>query len=280
MVLQGIIIQFLELMIKDVIPLFIFSFGVILVIFLIKFFLYPLKNKRRTRNKITREYIAQKFDDLMGLRAILIMDRDSGILLYSYIMETDDNFKINNPEFISGVLHAMQSLGKEMGFRDQEFYRLQYGDYFITSKLGHHCQAVIVSRNEPSSIIEDNILILIRAFEKKFFNKFYEKKNYFEMSEFKGAREIIREIFDLFFIEGLNLIYDENYSEDLSDLEKIILNQAKKLFDDDKSIVLKKLFINMYGNNVSRIIDRYCREEIIYTMYTLFKSNYFAYFNE
>lgn len=250
------------------------------IIAIIKYVYFPRKHGEKGSRKETMDYIARKFDDLMGLRAIIIISKESGILLYSYIIESGDQVILKNPEFISGVLHALRSLGTEMGFSGHEFNRIQYGDYSILSNTSHHAQAVIISRTAPSSILEDNLLILGKAIDKKFFGTFIERKNYYETNEFSDTISLIREIFDTFFIEGLNLLYNPEQCDQLERLSRIILDEARKQYNHDDAVVLKKLFINMYGNNVNGIQEKYKREEIIHQMYKLFKDNYFSYFTE
>ncbi|MHA1682212.1 MAG: hypothetical protein ACTSUE_14845, partial [Promethearchaeota archaeon] len=234
------------------------------IIYFIRQLSHKGQDGKQGKKKMTRQYITRKFDDLLGIRAIFVISKDSGILLYSYIAHGDEEIDLTNPEFTSGVLHALRSLGKEMGFKNQEFSRLQFGEYYIVSNsAGHHTQAVVVSRTEPSSITEDNLLLLGKAIDKKFFGNFIEKKPYYEMSEFSGAIDLIREIFDTFFIEGLNLLYDPSKTGQLSRLSKIILDHALMQYKKDNSVVLKKLFISLYGNNESNIQKKYRKEDVI-----------------
>ncbi len=247
---------------------------------IVRFFYYPKKETSRYSSRVTSEYLATKFDDLLAIRAILAIHKNSGSLLYSYTIESDDNFRIKSPEFVSGVLHALRAIGKEIGFQDQHFNKIVYGDYHIASDEGEFCQVVVVSRSEPSSVIQDNILLLIKAMEKKFAPKFKEAKRYIDSSDFDTTIELIREYFDTFFIEGLNMHYDPSAmkGDEVSHLGSVLLKEASKQYKRDNTIVLKKLFIDAYGSNIEGI-QKYKREEVIKEMYDLFKQNYFSFYN-
>jgi len=170
-----------------------------------RFWIYP--RKKRIVKKQTTEYLTEKFDDLMALRAILIARKDSGVLLYSYIVENEDNVAVKSPDFLTGVVHAIQNIGKEMGFKEQ-FSRLVYGDYHIIASPGQYCTVILVSRTEPSSVIEDNMLLLVRSFEKKFSPKLREDIGYVNSADYENAVNIIREMFDTSYIENLDLLYN------------------------------------------------------------------------
>ncbi|MFX0100912.1 MAG: hypothetical protein ACFFCS_15155 [Candidatus Hodarchaeota archaeon] len=256
-------------------------FAAVTIILLIVRYIYYPRNDRK-KKKLAKDYIASKFDDLVSLRAILCIDRNSGILLYSFIPGADDEgFKLKSPEFTSSVLHTFKALGSDMGFKNQNFTRMQFENYSIVSKMGHHCQVVVVSRTEPSTVMEDNLLLFCKGFEKKYFNKFYENKSVIRTDEFIDAIDLVRECFDTFFIESLDLLYDPSFmdEEDVSPLSKIILREAKLQNEKDHTVVLKKLFIHMYGNNIDDIQQKYKKEEILFEIFQLFKHNYFKYYN-
>lgn len=249
------------------------------IILIVKFLYYPKRTRQKKR--LAKDYIASKFEDLLSLRAILCIDRESGILLYSFVTGAeDDGFKLRSPEFTSSVLHTFKALGSDMGFKNQDFTRMQFENYSIISKMGHHCQVVVVSRTEPSSVMEDNMLLFCKGFEKKYFNKFYQNKHVIRTDEFIDAIDLVRECFDTFFIESMNLLYDPGLMDqsDLLPLGKIILDEADRQHESDQTIVLKKLFITLYGNNVGDIQEKYKKEEVIYEMFQLFKQNYFTYY--
>ncbi|MHA1369406.1 MAG: hypothetical protein ACTSWN_16140 [Promethearchaeota archaeon] len=270
-------------MTQDTILILIIFACFILGIFIVRYLVLRSKGNLGNKKTITKEYIEKKFFDMISLRAILVIKKDSGILLYSYIVESDDDsFKLKNPEFISAVLNAMRSLGRDMGFKGQEFCRLQFGDYYIVSNYGHHCQAVLVSRSEPSSIMEDNLFFFVKSFEKKFFGVFLEKKSFIKIDDFKSAIDLVREVFDTYFIEGINLLYDPKLcaKASISPLGKIILDRALDFFNKNKVLILKQLFIDLFGEDDSEIKKKYTRKDVLYEMYKLYENNYFTYFNE
>ena len=252
----------------------------IIVIILVKFLLYPRKNKKKIMKKMTKEYISRKFDDLVALRVILVINKDSGILIYSYIVEGDDDIRIKSPEFISGALHAIRNIGQEMGFSvSQEFNRLVYGDYNILSNSGKYCQVILISRAPPSSIMEDNIRVLINTIEKKYSLKLSEDTRIIEMSDYQGILPLVRDIFDTFFIEGLNLLYDEEKTnEEVSTLGKLLLNEAAKIYEKKHTVVMKNLFIETYGRNAVNMQEKYSREDVLGELFDLFEKNYFTFF--
>ncbi len=251
-----------------------------LILLITRFWVYPRKKKIVKRQ--TREYLTEKFDDLMALRAILVARKDSGVLLYSYVVENEDNVAVNSPDFLSGVVHAIQNIGKEMGFKEQ-FSRLVYGNYHIIAIPGLYSTVILVSRTEPSSVIEDNMLLLVRSFEKKFSPKLRETVGYVNCADYDGTMGIIREVFDTFYIENMNLLYDPlaMKSDDTTKLGKTILDQALAQFKKNNSICLKNLFIDMVGSSSeSELQKKYSKDEIVQEMYELFKANYFTFFNE
>jgi hypothetical protein len=247
------------------------------LILITRFWLYP--RKTRIVKRQTKEYLTEKFNDLMALRAILVARKDSGILLYSYIVENEDNVAVKSPDFLTGVVHAIQNLGKEMGFKEQ-FSRLVYGEYHIIAIPGQYTTVILVSRTEPSSVIEDNMLLLVRSFEKKYSPKLRENIGYVNSADYMSAIDIIRDMFDTFYIENLNLLYDPlaMKTDDATKLGKLILDQAQIQFKKGNSVCLKNLFIDMLGSGGAEFQKKYTKDDIVQEMYDLYKSNYFAFF--
>ncbi|HME54803.1 MAG TPA: hypothetical protein VKM55_21540 [Candidatus Lokiarchaeia archaeon] len=250
----------------------------LIIIILVKFLFYPKTNKN-TKSQ-TKEYLNQKFDDLLALRAILVIKKESGVLLYSYVVECDDDLKLKSPDFFSGVIHAIQNIGKEMGFKDQ-FSRLVYGNYQIISNAGQSCQAVLVSRTEPSTVFEDNLLLLVKAFEKKYTGKLRENVGYINSADYDGAVELVRDLFDTFYIENLNMFYNPEAMEggEVSKLGKLLLDQAAIYYKKNNSVCLRTLFIDVWGNNIDDVQKKHTKDDIIQELYHLYKSNYFAFYN-
>ncbi len=248
-----------------------------MILLITRFWIYP--RKKKIVKKRTREYLTEKFDDLLALRAILVTRKDSGILLYSYIVENEDNVAVRSPDFLSGVVHAIQNIGKEMGFKEQ-FSRLVYGNYHIIAIHGLYCTVILVSRTEPSSVIEDNMLLLVRSFEKKYSSKLKEDVGYINSVDYEGTIAIVRDNFDTFYIENMDLLYDPLVmkSDDVSKLGKIILDQAQIYFKKHNTVCLKNLFIDMVGSEPD-LQTKYSKDEIVQEMYELFKANYFTFLN-
>nr|MDO8088191.1 hypothetical protein [Candidatus Sigynarchaeum springense] len=249
-----------------------------MIILITRLWVYP--RKKKIVKKRTREYLTEKFDDLMALRAILVARKDSGILLYSYVVENEDDVAVKSPDFLSGVVHAIQNIGKEMGFKEQ-FSRLVYGNYHIIAIPGLYCTVILVSRTEPSSVIEDNMLLLVRSFEKKFSAKMRENVGYVNSADYDGTMDIIRGNFDTFFIENMNLLYDPlaMKDDDVSKLGKMILDHALVHFKKHNSVCLKNLFIDMVGGSDPDFQKKYSKDEIVQEMYDLYKANYFTFFS-
>ncbi|NMC05180.1 MAG: hypothetical protein GYA24_08215 [Candidatus Lokiarchaeota archaeon] len=248
------------------------------IIVIEKLWITPGRKKRVKRQ--TKDYLTGKFDDLMALRAILVARKDSGVLLHSYVVECDDNVAVKSPDFLSGVVYAIQNLGKEMGFQEQ-FSRLAYGDYHIVASQGQRCTVILVSRTEPSSILQDNMLLLVRSFEKKFAPKLQEDTVYVNTGDYEGAISIIRDIFDTFYIENLNLIYnpDATKPEDVTKLGRLVLDHALAHFKKNNSICLKNIFIDMLGSSDADVRKKWTKDDLVQEMYDLFKANYFTFFN-
>ncbi|MEX2683752.1 MAG: hypothetical protein Q6373_019410 [Candidatus Sigynarchaeota archaeon] len=249
-----------------------------LILLITRFWVYPRKKtivKRRTR-----EYLTEKFEDLLALRAILVARKDSGILLYSYIVENEDDVAVKSPDFLSGVVHAIQNIGKEMGFNEQ-FSRLVYGNYHIIAIPGQYCNVILVSRTEPSSVIEDNMLLLVRSFEKKFSVKLRENTGYVNIADYEATMGLIRDIFDTFYIENMNLLYDPLAIkiDDVSKLGKTILDQALVYYKKHNFVCLKNLFIDLVGGSDSDVQKKKFKDEIVQEMYELYKANYFTFFS-
>jgi hypothetical protein len=249
-----------------------------IILLITRLWLYPRKKKIVKRQ--TKDYLTEKFDDLMALRAILVARKDSGILLYSYVVECDDNVTMKSPDFLSGVVHAIQNIGTEMGFKEQ-FSRLVYGDYHIIASPGQYSTVILVSRTEPSSVIEDNMLLLVRSFEKKFSPKLREDVGYVNTGDYEGTGLIIRDIFDTFYIENLSLLYNPlaTKADDVTRLGKLVLDHALVQFKKSNSVCLKNLFIDMLGSGESDFQKKYTKDDVVQEMYELFKANYFTFFN-
>jgi hypothetical protein len=248
------------------------------ILLITRFWLYPRRKKIVKRQ--TKDYLTEKFDDLMAVRAILVARKDSGVLLYSYVVECDDNVAIKSPDFLSGVVYAIQNIGKEMGFQEQ-FSRLAYGDYHIVASQGQYITIILVSRTEPSSVIQDNMLLLVRSFEKKFSPKLKEEAVYVNTVDYESTITIIRDIFDTFYIENLSLLYNPlaMKADDVTKLGKLILDRALVQFKKNNSVCLKNLFIDILGSGDPDFQKKYTKDDLVQEMYELFKANYFALFN-
>lgn len=248
--------------------------GLLVVIIIVRYMFYPRKERASYKKSITADFISRKFDEVLALRAILAIKKESGILLHAYIVEGDDTFSVKSPDFITGVVHAMRNIGQEIGF-SQHFSRLVYGDYHILSNEGQHVQAVLVSRIEPTSIMEDNLLLFVKAMEKRFAGVFKDEKPYINMSEFEPAAALIRDVFDTYFIDGLNLLYDpEKTTDEIRPLARFLLDEAAKQFQRANVVVLKQLFIDVYPG----IQDKYTKGEVLLALHELHANRYLEHF--
>jgi hypothetical protein len=224
--------------------------------------------------QVEREIIWQKFLDVLNIRHILIMDKESGLKLLSYSISGADI----NADLLSGFIQAnitfsesekVTSNGSKY-IKNQQFYEFQYQDFNILLKNGEFIRLCLILDHKASDNLRTDILQFLREYEDLFHK---------EITDFKNSGVFKAENMVEYLIDSLNikLVFPMSLAHSIApnDLEKINQNQLQKaIFNLIKELLGSKpfFFINNLLNRVKNIVNLESNA-ILYEIYQLFENN-------
>lgn len=188
------------------------------------------------QQKVERETIWQKFLDVLNIKHILIMDKESGLTLLNYAVLGVDI----DADLLSGFIHANITFSESGEVSKQstvssfeyQFYEFQYKNFNILLKDGNYIRVCLILDHKASNKLRNNTFRFIEEFEKK-----YE----YELSSFQnnGSIDINNMIDDIVQLFNINLTFPMTLAYSIppyeldkvkrSILQKAIYNLAKEM---------------------------------------------------
>ncbi|MHA2008460.1 MAG: hypothetical protein ACXACO_13835 [Promethearchaeota archaeon] len=226
--------------------------------------------------QVEREIIWQKFLDVLNIRQILIMDKESGLKWISYSIS---GAKID-ADLLSGFIQANITFAKSENassinskyVKNHQFYEFQYQNFDILLKDGDLIRLCLILDQKASETMKSDVLQLIIEFEELFHSKILNLK---QTGLFKPKNMID------YLIETLNikLVFPLSFARNIppKDLEKIDQNQIQKAVVNLAKELLKKkqfFFVNNLLNRVKKIVNLDANI-ILYEIYQLVENNIF-----
>ncbi|MHA1733199.1 MAG: hypothetical protein ACTSU5_14725 [Promethearchaeota archaeon] len=243
--------------------------GVVLLLVLV----LRYKHRLSQRDELTAKYLVQKFNDVMNLAGILVLDKKSGINLYSEAFRDVEFGLEDQAEIVSGIIQAVSILGDQFGKKGLS--RLEYGEFKLLVTAGDLVRVVLLTTHEPSSLVEDHLLMFLKKFEKKFHGALDDWKG--NVQVFSTCREIVDQEFEVFpFVEAFRVNYDpDSPASFLSHHHEYILEQARELEEEKGFVTFPNLIRRLQAPEHIVLGKRRGSKELLPLLYQLYESRFF-----
>ncbi len=234
-----------------------------------------IRSKRRIsqRDEMTADYITQKYTDVKNLAGILVVNKHSGLNLYSEAFR-DVQFGLEDQaEIVSGIIQAVSILGDRFGKKGLS--RLEYGDFKLLVTVGEYVRVVLLTLHEPSSIMEDHLLMFLKKFEKKYHAILDDWDG--NIQRFESCKDLIDGEFEICpYVEALRVAYDPAQPASfLSPKHRYILAQAQTL-EEERGYVTFPTLIDWFQEGDHAILGKKRRShDLLPLLYQLHESRFF-----
>ena len=227
--------------------------------------------------KVERENIWQKFLDVLNIKHILIMDKESGLTLLNYAVLGVDI----DADLLSGFIQAnitfseSGEVSKQNGVSsfEYQFYEFQYKNFNILLKDGNYIRVCLILDHKASNKLRNHTFRFIEEFEEK-----YED----ELTSFQsnGSIDVNNMINDIVESFNISLTFPMTLAHSIPpyELEKVkrsILQKA--IYNLAKEMLSVKPFFFIY-NMLKRIkkIVNIEDEVILYEIHQLLERQVFT----
>jgi hypothetical protein len=206
--------------------------------------------------EMKREIIWNKFLDVLNLKQLIIIDKESGLTILNYAISDVEI----EPNLLSGFIQAnitfsesgsITKINTNMNHINQ-FYEFQYENFNLFLKNGKYVRVCLILDESPSEHLKSQMLQFVYQFENKFEN---------DLMNFQKTGEIKVEVMVDFLIKAFNvkLVFPLTIAHSILPeyLEEIKRSPMRKaIFKIIKEIVQSKsfFFINNLLNRVKKIV--------------------------
>ena len=205
------------------------------------------------RLQMERELIWRKFLDVLNIRHVIIIDKESGLTLLNYAVSGEEI----DADLLSGFIQAnitfSESHKVSYNKKNHKFYEFQYQNFNILLRNGEYIRLCLMLDHKASDNMRTQVLQFIPEFE-EIFNQ--------ELITFRNAgmfyfKNMIDYIVDSFEIE---LVFPMTLAQSITpnDLESINQNQIQRaVVNLAKELLISKqfFFINNLLNRVKKIVN-------------------------
>jgi len=207
--------------------------------------------------QVEREIIWQKFSDILNIRHILVIDKESGLKLLSYSI-----LGVNlDADLLSGFIQANITFSESENvsrngseyMKNLQFYEFQYQDFNILLKDGDVIRLCLILDHKASDNMRDDVQQFLQEFE-EFFSG--------EIVKFKKSGSFNSENMTEFIVDALQitLVFPMSLAHSITpnDLDEINENKIQKvIFSLAKELLAAKsfFFINNLVNRVKKIVN-------------------------
>jgi len=206
--------------------------------------------------EMKREIIWNKFLDVLNLKQLIIIDKESGLTILNYAISDVEI----DPNLLSGFIQAnitfsesgsITKINTNMNHINQ-FYEFQYENFNLFLTNGKYVRVCLILDESPSEHLKSQMLQFVYQFENKFEN---------DLINFQKTGEIKVEVMVDFLIKAFNvkLVFPLTIAHSILPeyLEEIKRSPMRKaIFKIIKEIVQSKsfFFINNLLNRVKKIV--------------------------
>ncbi|MFX1529229.1 MAG: hypothetical protein ACFFB4_16775 [Promethearchaeota archaeon] len=207
--------------------------------------------------KIEREQIWQKFLDVLNIKHILIMDKDSGLPILNYAVSGVDL----DVGLLSGFIQANitfseseeVSSNKFNSAIEHSFYEFQYKDFNILLRNGEYIRICLILDTKASDNMRYQIIQFLYEFENTFEDGLIAFKD-------TGAIEFDEMIDFIIKMFNVNLVFPMNLTKSIPpyEIENINKNSIQKaVYNLANELLLSKqfFFINKLLDKVKKIVN-------------------------
>jgi hypothetical protein len=227
--------------------------------------------------KLERETIWQKFLDVLNIKHILIMDKESGLTLLNYTVSGVDV----DVELLSGFIQAnitFSESGKSskqnlVSSFEYHFYEFQYKSFNILLKDGNYIRICIILDHKASNKLRNHTFRFIEEFEVKY----EDELKTFQNSGSIDYSSMINDIVEMF---NINLTFPMTLAHSIPpyELEKVKRSIIQKaIYNLAKEMLTAKpfFFIHNMLNRIKKIVNIE-DEVIIYEIHQLLERRVIA----
>ncbi|MFX1343742.1 MAG: hypothetical protein ACFFBC_14750 [Promethearchaeota archaeon] len=227
--------------------------------------------------QVEREIIWQKFSDVLNIRHIVLMDKESGLKLLNYSVSGAEI----DADLLSGFIQANITFSESESVSsngsskliDQQFYEFQYQNFNILLKNGEFVRLCLILDQKASDTTRTVVMQFIQEFEELF----HDEINNFKDSGIFKPENMIEYLVDSF---NIKLVFPMSLAHSISpsEIEKINQNKIQKaILDLAKELLVSKTFfyINNLLNRVKKIVNLEANL-ILYEIYQLLENNIFV----
>ncbi|MFX1303754.1 MAG: hypothetical protein ACFE9X_10380 [Promethearchaeota archaeon] len=209
------------------------------------------------RLQMERELIWRKFLDVLNIRHVIIIDKDSGLTLLNYPVSGEEI----NADLLSGFIQAnitfseshKGSYKSSPSARNHKFYEFQYQNFNILLRNGEFIRLCLMLDHKASENMRTQVLQFIPEFE-EIFNQELQNFRNAGMFYYKNMVDYIIDILEIKLVFPMKLAH----SITPKDLESINQNQLQKaIYNIAKELLISKsfFFINNLLNRVKKIVN-------------------------
>ena len=222
------------------------------------------------RIKMEQELILRKFSDVLNIRHVIIIDKESGLTLLNYPVSGEEI----NADLLSGFIQANITFSEshEVSYkssqptRDHKYYEFQYQNFNILLRDGEFIRLCLMLDNKASENMRTQVLHFIPDFEENFQQDLINFRTA-GMFYFKNMVDYIIDFFEI------KLVFPMTLTQSIPPtiLEGINQNQIQNaIFNIAKELLVSKsfFFINNLLNRVKKIVNLDA-SVILYEIYQL-----------
>ncbi|MHA1255999.1 MAG: hypothetical protein ACTSPS_10425 [Promethearchaeota archaeon] len=162
------------------------------------------------RLQVERDLIWKKFLDVLNIKHIVIMDKESGLALLNYPVSAIDI----EVDLLSGFIQANISFSEtskglnsgSSSMNEQSFYELQYQKFNMFLKNGRFIRVILILDHKASELMKIEVSQFLQGFEKEFEDLLttYQYSGAFSST---GMNEFIIKSFDIDFVYPMTLAH-------------------------------------------------------------------------
>jgi tetratricopeptide (TPR) repeat protein len=225
------------------------------------------------RIEMFRNLIWHKFLDVLNIKHIVLMAKDSGLLFVNYPISGAGV----DVELLTGFLQAnitFSESGNKSNYTDYfsnyQFYELQYKTFSILLRNGKYVRICLVLDHKPSENLKSNVIEFLQKFEIRYKDNLLKvlKSGVLELDH---ANDFITSFFNIKLIYPMVLTHSF-LPEILDSINKNYIQKALIKLAREYLATKQFFFVNNIINEVKKIVDIDAKI-ILYEIYQLLISN-------
>ncbi|MFX0081220.1 MAG: hypothetical protein ACFE94_05650 [Candidatus Hodarchaeota archaeon] len=183
--------------------------------------------KVQTKHIDKLRLVVEKCNDIMNLEYIIVLDKKSGIDVYSEAFVE----KEIDPTLISGFLQAIQNFGSEVlgGAKDSRTFKVEYHKSIIIMTEFVNLRLIVILKESPSR----NFIYTIESLAYDIYKDYGALFEKFDgaLKEFQGIKKLLDQHLNISFLYPLSIDYSMKMK--ISQAEKEMIQKAQKIMHEN-----------------------------------------------